>query len=192
MYRLYDCDPDVGPPNLTDWLQHVHPADRTVCRQKFEHAVGEGSPFVLDVRVLSPLGVSLWTRISGKPATQAGNRQSKLVGTVMDISSHKAAFDLIHDYQMLFETKVVQQLRNESEVPFGLDSFTGVSRRHVLVEVLEKEISRALRSTASLSLVLVMVEAVVEEESHDSVQHSLRQLAGALQVQARASDIVAR
>jgi diguanylate cyclase (GGDEF)-like protein len=191
MFRLNARDPATGTPSIPNWLQLIHPSDAQSLRRVLERAKDDGVPFTVDVRILTVSGMSVWTRFSGKMRRRTAGGDAVLAGTMMDISSHKVAIDMLHDYRMLFGASIVQPAGTDSDMTASLESFTGVSHHRILVEVLEKEISRAVRYDVPLTMVLV---ALSEEQAseNDQRQHMLRQLAGLLQLQARASDTVAR
>jgi len=191
MFHLNARDPAIGAPSIMGWLQLIHPSDAQSLRRVLERAKDDGVPFTLDVRILTAGGMSVWTRFSGKMRRRTVGGDAVLAGTMMDISSHKVAIDMLHDYRMLFGASIVQPAGTDSDTTGALESFTGISHHRILVEVLEKEISRAVRYGVPLTVVLV---ALSEEQASedDQRQHMLRQLAGLLQLQARASDTVAR
>jgi len=195
MFRVLHLDAGSGAPTLDEWMRQFHPNDRDACKERFAQAMDSGSAFTHEARVLNSKGMSVWARIAAEFQPAAEGRAAKLAGTVIDISRHKAAEEQIQDYRIVFDLRHLEQYVTTSEASALIDDLTGISNRHMLVDVLDKEIKRATRHETTLSLILVSLETfeqLDEEYGHQASLHLLRQLAGALQLQARETDVVAR
>jgi signal transduction histidine kinase len=74
---------------LSEWLDHVHPADREELRSRLQDLQDTGAPLLLCVRLHHPDAAQtpIWYRLQGQ--TLGVGRQRRLVGFMLDISDIK-------------------------------------------------------------------------------------------------------
>ena len=91
--------------------------------------------------------------------------------------------------------KIIQPVQTELEEIAFHDPLTGLYRRRILMEFLDREISRAYRQKKSVSVVIADIDhfkTVNDEFGHDSGDHLLKTLSALLMQSVRASDLAAR
>lgn len=108
MFRLLDLDPETVTPDFEHWMSHFHPQDRDACVKGFRHVEQERWPFEFDARMLNAQGYSVWTRVVARVKDDPESGASYLAGTMMDISSRKAQEEMIQDYSIVFEAKMLE------------------------------------------------------------------------------------
>ncbi len=115
MFRLLDLDPETVKPSFEQWMVRFHPQDRDACLKGFRRVEQDREPFELDARMLNAAGYSVWTRIRARVKDDPERGASYLAGTIMDVSSRKAQEELIRDYSVVFEAKMLElaQLNEE-------------------------------------------------------------------------------
>ena len=130
-----------------------------------------------EVRACCPGGTALWAEISASVIRgEDGAGCSGVVGVMADVTERK-------------------QMAEEMCRLARTDSLTGLWNRGYFMEVAGREVSRCLRSGASLSLLIVDVDyfkAVNDTYGHDTGDRVLVALAGTLVRSVREVDVVGR
>jgi PAS domain S-box-containing protein len=67
MYRIVDRDPRLGPPNVQQYRQLVHPDDRAVLDLAHRRALDEGETYDVEYRVILLGGQQKWIQSVGRP-----------------------------------------------------------------------------------------------------------------------------
>ncbi len=87
-YQLFGLDPATESPGFAQFLESIHPEDKTLFQQSVEKLLQEGLPFSVDIRLLQPDGTGRYVQAK----TQVIRRRSKivrLIGTLLDIQDRK-------------------------------------------------------------------------------------------------------
>jgi DNA-binding NtrC family response regulator len=90
-YRIYEFNPEDGPPDWEKRLQRVLPADRTHWQGTIERAVREKAGYEVEFRILLPVGRIKWIHTVGHPVLDASGEVVHFVGSSMDITERKRA-----------------------------------------------------------------------------------------------------
>ena len=85
-FRIAGLDPGAEPPGFDEYLDSVHPDDRSALMQALDAAGKGGAGFELKVRHRLPAGG--WNRVltRGEPIKDADGRVIELFGSVLDLS----------------------------------------------------------------------------------------------------------
>ncbi|MGP0066577.1 MAG: PAS domain S-box protein [Isosphaeraceae bacterium] len=89
-WRVYTgrpCDEALG----WGWTSALHPDDMGRCRERWERAVAEVRPYVIEQRVRRADGVSVWHTALGVPILDAAGRVTGWVGATIEIDDRKRA-----------------------------------------------------------------------------------------------------
>lgn len=89
--RLYGFDPEKGRPSFQDFVQRIHPEDRTRVLQAFESASRAGRDFDAHFRVVLPDGTTKYQYGTGHPLFNSSGDVSEFVGIVMDETERRRA-----------------------------------------------------------------------------------------------------
>lgn len=89
MFEQFGFDPVQAEPSYSDLMQRIHPDDRSVLEQHAEHAVAEGKPYALDLRVLLPDGSIRYLYSRCEPVFNDQGQVVKLMGTCLDVTERK-------------------------------------------------------------------------------------------------------
>ncbi len=197
MFRLLNLDPGRESPTLERWISCFHPRDRSTCQESIVQAQTEGEPFEVDARVLNSDGFSIWTRITAHAAIDASGKVRTVSGTMMDISNRKAAEELIQDYTIAFEARLMEldQATEEIASLSIIDPVTRLNNSRVFAQRLYEEVNRVKRYHTSLSILLLNIdefEAFRESHGHLAGDEALQQIANIVGFQARETDLAAR
>ncbi|MBB4657928.1 ATP-binding protein [Parvularcula dongshanensis] len=83
-YKIHEV-PDGFVPTLENALDFYPEDSREPLLQAVETAIGEGTPYDLELEIITARGRRLWVRAVGRPIWQDGN-VVKLVGTFQDVT----------------------------------------------------------------------------------------------------------
>ena len=89
-YRIFGVDPVRAAPVADEFLQLVHPKDRTHYRERIRPAVYEGRSFDTQFRIVLPTDEVRWVHVMGEPVIGDRGQTTLLRGTVMDVTERHA------------------------------------------------------------------------------------------------------
>ena len=87
--RIYEVDPPVAPA-LDQALNFCAPEARPTMEAAIRAGIEQGTPFDLELSLITAKGRSIWARILGSAVMQDG-RAMQLIGAVQDITDRKQA-----------------------------------------------------------------------------------------------------
>jgi len=90
-YRLYDFDPEKGPPAWIERLERIHPEDRAEWQGTIDRAIAEKSDYEVEFRILLPDSTVKYIRSVGHPVLNASGDLVEFVGSSTDITERKRA-----------------------------------------------------------------------------------------------------
>ena len=135
VYRIFEFDPAPGAPTLPQFLERVHPQDRTWVETTFKAAVEKRAPYQITHRLLFPDGRTKYVEASGEAVVAEDGRMLRAIGTVQDVTERRLVEIEMHE--------VVKQLRTLHFVAAALDqsTLTGTA----LLEAIVRELPGAMR-----------------------------------------------
>jgi signal transduction histidine kinase/PAS domain-containing protein len=89
--RMYGFNPEQGIPSLGEFLQRIHPEDRSRCSKALARGIREAAHFEVEYRVVLPQSPVKHLRAVGHPVFNAAGELDEFVGTVVDVSERKHA-----------------------------------------------------------------------------------------------------
>jgi PAS domain S-box-containing protein len=104
--RLFGFDPERGVPSREELLQRIHPEDLGRIVESYERAVGERVDVELDFRSVLPNGTMKYIHSVGHPVFNASGDLVELVGTVIDVTEHKRAAEVLQRSENRFRAMV--------------------------------------------------------------------------------------
>jgi PAS domain S-box-containing protein len=141
-YRLFGLTPAHGKPSYETWEQALHPADREACLASVARAIERRGELDIAYRVIHPDGSVHWLNSIGQPIYDAAGRPESMRGICLDISSRKAAEELLRSSHEELERRVRQRtaelhrlneaLRQEIEVRRRAEEAVGHERQRLL------------------------------------------------------------
>lgn len=137
-FRIIERDLSLGEPSIEEYLQIVHPEDRSLMQSIFAQAVNEKQPFDFEYRIVIKDGIIKNIQSIGKPVVDENGNVVRIVGTILDITKRKLT------------EKTLLQLNNELELlnRAGKSFSSSLDLDQVLTNVLE-EVRRLMDVTAS-------------------------------------------
>ncbi|MCZ2405619.1 MAG: diguanylate cyclase [Burkholderiales bacterium] len=177
-----------GRMGLDAWAALLHPQERAHILAVHGQAMAQRSPLRMQYRILRASDqqvrwVQVWAEYEKPSQTERGS-VPRMTGTVQDITERKLTEEQLAGYRSALEAQV------------RTDPLTQVANRRALDEAVASEWSRATRSGAALSLLMVDVDhfkAYNDHYGHVAGDHCLRQVAQALSsAVGRAGEVVAR
>jgi len=197
MYRLFDFDPDVGPPSHIEILKRYHPDDRLISQTAHANSLITGEKYELDVRIELPGGSTRYCQIVGQPVTNEVGAVVRFLGTAMDITERKLAEQaaLEASIALEYQKQALEVANARLESLATSDGLTGLKNRRALDAHLEYEFARSNRYQVDLSVILLDIDNF--KNYNDSFGHQagddvLRDVAAILTHCTRESDIIAR
>jgi PAS domain S-box-containing protein len=89
--RLYGFDPERGIPSFKEFVQRIHPEDRSRVVEIAERANSAGKDFEAQLRVVHPDGTTKYLHSVGHPVFNASGDLVEFVGTVIDVTERRRA-----------------------------------------------------------------------------------------------------
>jgi C4-dicarboxylate-specific signal transduction histidine kinase len=99
-YRIWDFDPENGPPTLEERLQRIHPEDRAKWQGELDRAIAERSDYEAEFRTLLPDGSVKHIHTVGHPVLNASGDVAQFVGSSTDITQRKLAEEALRQAQV--------------------------------------------------------------------------------------------
>jgi PAS domain S-box-containing protein len=90
-YRIFGLRPQEDPIDLAALRQKIHPEDWEYMSRALDEALGGGTRYDIEYRVLRPTGELRIVRSTGDVKRDASGRPYKMFGTVQDITDRKRA-----------------------------------------------------------------------------------------------------
>lgn len=117
--RLFEMDTPEAP-SVETAINYYAPEARPIIRAAVNSAIEKGTPYDLELRVISAKGRSFWARSQGSPVYE-GHQIIKLIGTFQDISDKKEADLALRESEEKFRA-----IFDQAAVGVAIrDSFTG-------------------------------------------------------------------
>lgn len=88
--------PGDHAPRLGKLLDHYVPEHRQAIRAAFESCIESGTPYDLELQVVTATGRRIWTRSIGEAVRDPEGRIVRVQGAFQDISGQRAAADQLH------------------------------------------------------------------------------------------------
>ncbi len=95
MFGIFGVDPATWTPSLQRLVDLVHPEDQPKLHRARDEALGGGTAFGLDHRIVRPDGAIRWVHAQGEIIRDAKGRPVQIVGTVHDITDRKGVEDAL-------------------------------------------------------------------------------------------------
>jgi PAS domain S-box-containing protein len=95
--KLYGVTPDQFEGTVEAFYNFVHPEDRVLIKEATRKAIENRSPYKFEFRVIRPDGELRWMRSQGRVICDRGDRPSRVVGMVWDITPRKQAEQQLMD-----------------------------------------------------------------------------------------------
>jgi NO-binding membrane sensor protein with MHYT domain len=99
-YRIYDFDPENGPPAFEEHLQRIHPEDRARWQKALDRAMAEKSDYEVEFRILLPDGSVKHIHTVSHPVLNASGELAQFVGSSTDITERKLAEEALRQAQV--------------------------------------------------------------------------------------------
>jgi PAS domain S-box-containing protein len=89
MFRIFELDPQQGPPTSEVWWERIHPEDRPRMRERVQAALRENRGFEHYYRTVMPDGRIKHMRGVGDPVFNKAGEIIDIVGTSVDLTEQK-------------------------------------------------------------------------------------------------------
>ena len=127
-FLLFGMEPHGNPVRPDEFFQHVHPGDRERVREELRVAVEDKSVFDTEFRIVLNGGEVRWMSGYGRVVeTDEGERATRMSGVMLDISSRKAAEELLRQSEARARALI-------SNLPGGAAFIVDPDERYVLAE----------------------------------------------------------
>jgi diguanylate cyclase (GGDEF)-like protein len=160
----------IGSGPLSEFLERVHPDDRTL-RLQFVDRISAGGVETVEFRYLLPNGKTIWLGARGEKTGL-----DRIVGVSFDITDRKMA-----------EAELWRVANH--------DALTGLANRSLFQQRLDQALNEAAENGGRVSLLLIDLDHfkdVNDALGHDAGDALLKRTAACLQSSVRACDTVAR
>jgi PAS domain S-box-containing protein len=89
MFRIFEFDPETGPPTREMWWQRLHPEDRQQIDESAQKALENKGDYVNDYRIVCPDGGLKFIHTIGHPIFNNAGEIDEFVGTSVDMTEQK-------------------------------------------------------------------------------------------------------
>lgn len=152
VYRIHDLQPGDAP-DLRRTLAFYTDASRPVIAAAVDQCMRDGTPWDLELQMVSAKGRQLWVRTQGEAIRESG-AIVRLAGAFQDITARKqAALELERLNAAL------------SELSYQ-DALTGLGNRRLFDDTLRSEWARHARQSTVLSLLMVDIDYFKRYNDH--------------------------
>jgi PAS domain S-box-containing protein len=100
--RIHDLEPGHRP-TLQEALGYYAPQSRDAITQAFERAVSRGTPYDLELQVITAHGRHIWVRSVGEVELDGGGRALRAVGALQDITWRRDTERALRDNNQLLQ-----------------------------------------------------------------------------------------
>ncbi len=175
-YRLFGIDPARPVPIGEQFLQMVHPEDRSKFNELIRQALREGLDFDEQFRIVLASGEICWVHALARPIVDAEGKMTLLSGTIMNITERKAQEDEIQKLAFY-------------------DPLTRLPNRRLLIDRLDLALAASSSSRCHCGLLFIDLDnfkSINDTLGHDKGDRLLQLVAERLSSCVRAADTVAR
>jgi diguanylate cyclase (GGDEF)-like protein/PAS domain S-box-containing protein len=150
LYRIHGVLPAEFTPTVDTIKLMIHPEDRVAYREAVEVSIAEGTPFLVQHRIIRPDGTERTLLVRGSRLCGADGGPGRLLGTTQDVTGREGIEERLWHYA------------NE-------DPLTKLSNRRRFMDDLSHEIAVAKRTQHSG--VVVMLDLDRFKEVNDTLGH---------------------
>ncbi|HEX2189322.1 MAG TPA: PAS domain S-box protein [Longimicrobiaceae bacterium] len=91
--RMVGLPPDQARGSVPEFVERVHPADRSTVSGALAHAARTGEDYRTDFRILDPRGEERWLAAYGRVLTGEDGRPARMVGVIRDATGERRRDD---------------------------------------------------------------------------------------------------
>lgn len=89
MFRLYGKEEDASVPTYEEFVECVHPEDRSIVDRAYRLSLAEGEPYKIEFRIIHPDGKLVWIESRVQPVKKSDGSLECIEGTNQDITLRK-------------------------------------------------------------------------------------------------------
>lgn len=106
LFRICGTPPQDSPPDYKQSFHYIHPEDRPLLRESIERALGDGTPYEIELRLLRKDGSLRYVEARGHVRRNHQGAIEELFGTTLDITERKVAEIALAASQKRFQNLV--------------------------------------------------------------------------------------
>jgi PAS domain S-box-containing protein len=178
-YRIFGLDPEKFELTIEAAREFIHPEDQPVANQAFDKAIGEGSEFDLNFRIVRPGGTVRYVHSQAHPVFDDAGEVTEYVGTIMDITQRKlseealrqAHAELAHASRVLTVGELTASIAHEVNQPLGAIVTNGnaslrlISRDPPDIEGAREAVDCMIADAMRASQVIVRIRALLKKST---------------------------
>ncbi|MHC5765334.1 MAG: PAS domain S-box protein [Nostoc sp.] len=108
-FRIFGLNPIESEPTQAEFLQMLHPEDRTQFQTNFEQAIAQETPFSIEFRIVRPDGSVRYLEGKAEIAYNAQGQAVKVLGAILDITERKQ-----NELEIIRSRELLEAVYNES------------------------------------------------------------------------------
>jgi PAS domain S-box-containing protein len=108
-FRIFGLNPTESAPTQAEFLQLIHPEDRSYVHSHIQQTIALKTPFILEYRIIRPDGSVRYLESKAEVAENTQGQQVKLLGAIIDITERKQA-----ELEVIRSRDLLEAIYNES------------------------------------------------------------------------------
>ncbi|MEH1810368.1 PAS domain S-box protein [Nostoc sp.] len=108
-FRIFGLNPIESEPTQAEFLQMLHPEDRTQFQTNFEQAIAQETPFSIEFRIVRPDDSVRYLEGKAEIAYNAQGQAVKVLGAILDITERKQ-----NELEIIRSRELLEAVYNES------------------------------------------------------------------------------
>lgn len=134
-YYLMGFYDEVATPSFDNFIEAIHPEDRTRVQTSMQESTSEGKKHEVEYRVVWQNGLVHWVKCQGDVQYNEEGQVTKMIGVIQDVNQRKidgenlqSSYKSLADFKMaLDESTIVAIVNTQGNITYANENFSKIS-----------------------------------------------------------------